>query len=157
MKAAAAVIAALDQHQIAQLEKEKSLSIAVDGEDILINVSDVEIIAEDIPGWSVANKDNLTIALDITISPILENEGNAREIINRIQKIRKDTGLELTDRILVDIEENEALKPAIINFNDYIRAEILADTVNLVPVMEGDGTSIEVNDITLKVLITKNS
>lgn len=157
MKAAAAVISALDQHQIAQLEKDKSLNILVENEDVLVNISDVEIIAEDIPGWSVANKDNLTIALDITISDILQNEGNAREIINRIQKIRKDTGLELTDRIVVDIEENESLKPAIINFNDYIRAEILADTVNLVPVMESDGTSIEVNDITLKVLITKNS
>lgn len=157
MKAAAAVITALDQHQIAQLEKEKSLHILVENEDILVNISDVEIIAEDIPGWSVANKDNLTIALDITISDILQNEGNAREIINRIQKIRKDSGLELTDRIVVDIEEIESLKPAIINFNDYIRAEILADTVNLVPVMENDGTTIEVNDITLKVLITKNS
>ena len=157
MKAAAAIIAELDQHSIAQLEKEKSLPIEVDGETILVNISDVEIIAEDIPGWSVANKDNLTIALDIIISPILQDEGNAREIINRIQKIRKDTGLELTDRIIVDIEEFEALKPAIITFNDYIRAEILADTVNLVPVMESDGTTIEVNDITLKVLITKNS
>lgn len=157
MKAAATVIAALDQLQISQLEKDKSLHILVDNEDVLVNISDVEIIAEDIPGWSVANKDNLTIALDITISTILQDEGNAREIINRIQKIRKDTGLELTDRIVVDIEEFEALKPAIINFNDYIRAEILADTINLVPVMNDDGTTIEVNDITLKVLITKNS
>jgi isoleucyl-tRNA synthetase len=157
MKAAAAVIAALDQHQISRLEKDKSLPILVDNETVMVNISDVEIIAEDIPGWSVANKDNLTIALDITISPILQDEGNAREIINRIQKIRKDTGLELTDRIVVDIEEFETLKPAIINFNDYIRAEILADTVNLVPVMDDNGTTIEVNDITLKVLITKNS
>jgi isoleucyl-tRNA synthetase len=157
MKAAAAIIAELGQHSISQLEKEKSLPIEVDGETITVNISDVEIIAEDIPGWSVANKDNLTIALDITISDILQDEGNAREIINRIQKIRKDTGLELTDRIIVDIEEFEALKPAIINFNDYIRAEILADAVNLVSAVESDGTTIEVNDITLKVLITKNS
>jgi len=157
MKAAAAAIALLDQHQISQLEKEKSLLIQVESEPVTVNITDVEIIAEDIPGWSVANKDNLTIALDITVTPILQDEGNAREIINRIQKIRKDSGLDLTDRIVVDIEEFEPLKPAIINFNDYIRAEILADIINLVPVMDGDGTTIEVNDVTLKVLITKKS
>lgn len=157
MKAAAAVIAAMDQHQISQLEKEKTLNIDVEGEAIAVNIDDVEIIAEDIPGWSVANKDNITVALDITITPILQDEGNARELINRIQKIRKESGLELTDRIVVHIEDLEALKPAIINFNDYIRAEILADSIDLVPAVNGNGIAIEVNDVTLKVLITKNS
>jgi isoleucyl-tRNA synthetase len=157
MKAAAAVIAAMDQHQISQLEKEKTLNIDVEGETISVNIDDVEIIAEDIPGWSVANKDNITVALDITITPILQDEGNARELINRIQKIRKESGLELTDRIAVHIEDLEALKPAIINFNDYIRAEILADSIDLVPAVNGNGIAIEVNDVTLKVLITKNS
>ena len=157
MKAAAAAISALDQHQIAQLEKDKSLELNLDGQNITVNIDDVEIIAEDIPGWSVANKDNLTVALDITITPELQDEGNARELINRIQKIRKDSGLELTDRILVSIEEFESLKPAIVNFNDYIRAEILADSIDLVPAINGNGIAIEVNDVTLKVLITKNS
>jgi isoleucyl-tRNA synthetase len=157
MKAAATVIAAMDQHQISELEKEKTLNIDVEGEAIAVNITDVEIIAEDIPGWSVANKDNITVALDITITPTLQDEGNARELINRIQKIRKESGLELTDRIVVHIEEFEALKPAIINFNDYIRAEILADSIDLVPAVNGNGIAIEVNDVTLKVLITKNS
>lgn len=157
MKAAAAAISALDQHRIAQLEKEKSLELDLGGQTITVNIDDVEIIAEDIPGWSVANKDNLTVALDITITPELQDEGNARELINRIQKIRKDSGLELTDRIAVSIEEFESLKPAIINFNDYIRAEILADSIDLVPAINGNGIAIEVNDVTLKVLITKNS
>jgi isoleucyl-tRNA synthetase len=157
MKAAAAVIAAMDQHQISELEKAKTLNIDVEGETIAVNIDDVEIIAEDIPGWSVANKDNITVALDITITPILQDEGNARELINRIQKIRKESGLELTDRIVVHIEDLEALKPAIINFNDYIRAEILADSIDLVPAVNGNGIAIEVNDVTLKVLITKNS
>lgn len=157
MKAAAAVISAMDQHQISQLEKEKTVNIDVDGETIAVNIDDVEIIAEDIPGWSVANKDNITVALDITITPILQDEGNARELINRIQKIRKESGLELTDRIVVHIEDLEVLKPAIINFNDYIRAEILADSIDLVPAVNGNGIAIEVNDVTLKVLITKNS
>jgi len=157
MKAAAAAITALDQQQIAALERDKTLPIALDGETLSVNIEEVEIIAEDIPGWSVANKDNLTVALDITITPILQDEGNARELINRIQKIRKDSGLELTDRIAVRIEELESLKPAILNFNDYIRAEILADSIDLVPAVNGEGIAIEINDVTLKVLITKNS
>ncbi len=157
MKAAAQAINALDQHQIAQLEKDKSLNLDLDGQVVTVNIDDVEIIAEDIPGWSVANKDNLTVALDITITPELQDEGNARELINRIQKIRKDSGLELTDRIAVSIEEFESLKPAILNFNDYIRAEILADSLDLVPAINGNGIAIEVNEVTLKVLITKNS
>lgn len=157
MKAAAAAIGTLDQHQIAQLEKDKSLDLDLNGQVVTVNIDDVEIIAEDIPGWSVANKDNLTVALDITITPELQDEGNARELINRIQKIRKDSGLELTDRIAVSIEEFESLKPAILNFNDYIRAEILADSLDLVPAINGNGIAIEVNEVTLKVLITKNS
>lgn len=157
MKAAAAAITALDQHQIAQLEQDKALELNVNGQLVTVNIEDVEIIAEDIPGWSVANKDNITVALDITITPDLQDEGNARELINRIQKIRKDSGLELTDRIAVHIEELESLRPAIINFNDYIRAEILADSIELVPAVNGEGIAIEVNDVYLKVLITKNS
>ncbi len=156
MKVAAAVITNLDQQAINHLEKEKEIDITVDGQPVTITLTDVEIVAEDIPGWSVANKDNLTVALDITVTPVLQDEGNARELVNRIQKIRKDSGLELTDRINVHIEEFEALKPAIINFNDYIRTEILADSIDLVPKVNSDGITIEVNDIILKVLITKN-
>jgi isoleucyl-tRNA synthetase len=156
MKAVAEVVNQLDQHQIAILEKERTLDIHVNNENITILIEDVDIIAEDIPGWSVANKDNLTVALDINISPALQEEGNARELVNRIQKIRKDTGLELTDRINVTIEEIESLKPAIVNFDAYIRAEILADKIAIVPSVESNGIEIEVNDIILKVLITKN-
>ncbi len=156
MKAAATVIGQLDQAAISRLEKEKQLEIVLEDSAFTLTLADVEIVAEDIPGWSVANKDNLTVALDITITPILQDEGNARELVNRIQKIRKDSGLELTDRIKVHIEEFEALKPAIINFNDYIRAEILADSIDLVPTVNSNGITIEVNDIILKVLITKN-
>jgi isoleucyl-tRNA synthetase len=116
----------------------------------------VEIIAEDIPGWSVANKDNLTVALDITITDNLQEEGNAREIVNRIQRLRKDSGLEVTDRIVVEIEEYEPFKSAIINYCDYICAEILADKMNMVPQIEG-GTTIEVNEVMLRIFISKNS
>lgn len=155
MKAVAAAIAGMDQQQIAELEKEQTFGLNIGDEIIEISINDVEVIAEDIPGWSVANKENLTVALDITITDELQNEGNARELVNRIQKIRKDSGLEVTDRIAVQVEEYEILKSAIINFNDYICAEILADNIEIVPQVPA-GTEIEVNDITLKVLISKN-
>lgn len=155
MKATAAAIAKMEQSEISAIEQNGSTQILVDGETVEIAINEVDIIAEDIPGWSVANKDNLTIALDITVTPELKEEGNAREIVNRIQKVRKDSGLDLTDRIAVQIEEYDTLKSAIINFKDYICTEILADTIDIVPQMQS-GTDIEVNDITLKVLISKN-
>jgi len=156
MKDVAAEISKMEQHDISTLEKEKSYTLPVNGVPVIITIGDVDIIAEDIPGWSVANKDNLTVALDITVTPELQDEGNARELVNRIQKIRKESGLELTDRIVVEMEEYEPLKSAIINFSDYICAEILADSIKIVPSMMS-GTEIEVNDKTLKVLISKNS
>ncbi|MCB9064480.1 MAG: isoleucine--tRNA ligase [Chitinophagales bacterium] len=155
MKAVAAAIAQLDQLEIATLEKDKEYGLNIDNETIQVGIDDVEIIAEDIPGWSVANKDNITVALDITVTPELQDEGNARELVNRIQKIRKDSGLELTDRIAVQVQEFETLKSAIINFNDYICAEILADSIEILPQVP-TGTEIEVNDVILKVLISKN-
>lgn len=156
MKAVAAAIGEMGQHEIATLEKEKSYSLKVNDEAITISPEDVDIIAEDIPGWSVANKDNLTVALDITITPELQDEGNARELVNRIQKIRKESGLEVTDRINVDIQEFEPLKTAIINYKAYICAEILADDIKIVHNMQS-GIDIEVNEAPLKVLISKNS
>lgn len=155
MKAVAAAIAEMSQQDIATLEQEKVYNLNIEDEAVEIGVDDVEIIAEDIPGWVVANKDNITVALDITITPELQDEGNARELVNRIQKVRKDSGLELTDRIAVQVEEYDALKSAIINFNDYICAEILADNLEIVPEIDS-GTEIEVNERTLKVLISKN-
>ncbi len=154
MKAVAAAIGQMDQHQISILEKEKSITLPVDGEDIRIETADVDIIAEDVPGWSVGNKDNLTVALDITVTPELQDEGNARELVNRIQKIRKESELEVTDKIVVNMEEREALKSAIINFNDYICAEILADKINYLPEIQG-GIEIDVNEIMFKVSILK--
>ncbi len=154
MKSVAAAINLMDQNDINLLEKDRTFQLSVDGEQIFIGMEDVEIIAEDVPGWSVANKDSITVALDITITQQLQDEGNAREIVNRVQKIRKESGFEVTDRIIVNIEEREALKSAIINFNDYICAEILADSINISADIE-DGIEIDVNDIILKISILK--
>ncbi|PZF71694.1 isoleucine--tRNA ligase [Taibaiella soli] len=156
MKAVAAEIGKMNQQDIANLERNKYFDILIDNEPVRISTEDVDIIAEDIPGWSVANKDNLTVALDVTVTPELQDEGNARELVNRIQKIRKETGLDLTDRIVVKIQEYEPLKSAIINFSDYICAEILADNIEIIPQLTS-GTEIEVNEATLKVLISKNT
>ncbi|SKA10497.1 Isoleucyl-tRNA synthetase [Chitinophaga eiseniae] len=156
MKAVAAAISAFTDTDIAAIERDGHFNLAVDGEQLQIQLSDVEIISEDIPGWTVANKGALTVALDITITDQLQDEGNARELVNRIQKIRKDSGFELTDRINVTVETVDTLKSAIINYNDYICTEILADSLDLVEQLQG-GTEIEVNDLKFNVLVNKKS
>ncbi|WP_343700219.1 isoleucine--tRNA ligase [Chitinophaga sp.] len=156
MKAVAGAISAFSQHDIASLEKDGEFGLIIDNERIPIQLSDVEIISEDIPGWTVANKGALTVALDITITPELLDEGNARELVNRIQKIRKDSGFELTDRIAVKVAEVDSLKTAIINFNDYICTEILADSLDVVPQLQ-EGIEVEVNDLKFNVLVNKKS
>ncbi|MRG49082.1 isoleucine--tRNA ligase [Chitinophaga sp. SYP-B3965] len=156
MKAVANAISSFAQHDIATLEKDGEFGLVIDSERIPILLSDVEIISEDIPGWTVANKGALTVALDITITPELLDEGNARELVNRIQKIRKDSGFELTDRISVKVADVESLKTAIINFNDYICTEILADSLDVVPQLQ-EGIEVEVNDLKFNVLVNKKS
>ncbi len=155
MKAAATLINNLDQQQIATMEREQSLNLMVEGEQIILTPEDMDIIAEDIPGWSVAHKDSLTVALDISISEELQHEGNAREIVNRIQKIRKDADYELTDRITVLIEKNEQLNDSIIKFYTYICAEILADKMDIIDNVS-DGVEIEVNETPIKIQVLKN-
>jgi isoleucyl-tRNA synthetase len=120
----------------------------------IIELQEVEIAAEDIPGWSVASKGGLTVALDIILSDELKQEGDAREFVNRIQNIRKENGFELTDRIFVKLLDADAIKQSIIKYNDYICREILADVIEWVPEMQ-DGVAIDVNDILLKVVVTK--
>ena len=156
MKRVADAIGKMNQEEIITLEKQKSFTLPLDNEQVEIQIDDVDIIAEDIPGWSVANKDNLTVALDITVTPELQEEGNARELVNRIQKIRKESGFEVTDRIIVNIQEFEPFKSAIINYSDYICAEILADEIKIVPKID-NGAEIEVNDVLLNILIYKTS
>ncbi|HVZ25340.1 MAG TPA: DUF5915 domain-containing protein, partial [Sediminibacterium sp.] len=153
MKAVSQAISQFNQHEIAELEKKHSYVLNIDNDTVTLELSDVEILAEDIPGWSVASKGSLTVALDITLTDELKQEGDAREFVNRVQNIRKESGFALTDRIFVTIlDEATPLKPSIIRFNDYICREILADTIDWVPVMQ-DGTEIEVNDTLLKVVV----
>ncbi len=154
MKAAGNLISAMSAQEIAQLEKEGTFSFVVDNEPITIQLSEVDVLAEDIPGWTVAVKNGLTVALDIQITPELQQEGDARELVNRVQNIRKDMGLTLTDRILLKVQLREELRQAIINYNDYICREILADSIEWVPELEG-GTEVDINEELLKVDVIK--
>ncbi len=154
MKAVSAALSAFTQKDIALLEKEGQYNLSVDGEPLILQITEVEISSEDIPGWTVANKGNLTVALDITITPELEAEGHAREFVNRIQKIRKDSGLELTDRIAVQVAAVNGLKDSLARFKDYICAEILADELIFSPIAQ-EGAEIEINDVSLNVIVSK--
>ena len=156
MKAAGAAITAMTGAQIATLEKTGEILLSIEGEELSIALTEVEIAAEDIPGWSVASKGSLTVALDITITPELQQEGDAREFVNRVQNIRKDSGFALTDRIFVTLEHCERLKESIVKYNDYICREILADSINWVDKV-ANATELDVNENLLKVSITKQA
>ena len=153
MKGVAAQMSALDQDQIAAFEKAGNITLNIDGQEAVVEVADVEIISEDIPGWLVSNDGNLTVALEVELTPELKKEGMARELINRIQNLRKETGLEITDRIKVTVASNEDTNAAIEAFGDYIKGQVLADSIEI-----GDnaGVETEFDDFKLNILVEKN-
>jgi len=155
MKAVTQALANFSQHDITRFEKEGRYIVPVaENESVELTLSEVEITSEDIPGWTVASKGPLTVALDINITPELAQEGDAREFVNRIQKIRKDSGFDVTDRIEVLVNANNGLKQSLAKYNKYICAEILADKLELTS-NDNDGIEIEVNDKPLKVIVLK--
>jgi isoleucyl-tRNA synthetase len=154
MKAVSALLGDFSQDQIALLEKEGQISLQVEGEALVLQLAETEISSEDIPGWTVAGKGKLTVALDITVTPDLEAEGHAREFVNRIQKIRKDTGFELTDRVLVKVQAPAGLTNSLASFKTYICDEILADSLEFSNEMD-QVTTIEINEETIQVQVTK--
>lgn len=155
MKAAANAISSLSQPDIRMLESTGDFMIDVDGEQIQILREEVDIYSEDVQGWMVASKNALTVALDVALTPALQNEGNARELVNRVQKIRKDLDLALTDRIKVEIQGHPSLEPAFTQFNSYISAEILADQIMYLKGLD-KGEEVEINGISLKINVLKN-
>ncbi|MCI4443305.1 MAG: isoleucine--tRNA ligase [Lentimicrobium sp.] len=140
--------------QINQLDKEGSLSIVISGNSIILSLEDVEISSQDIEGWLVANSNGITVALDITISDELKEEGIARELVNRIQNIRKDSGFEVTDKIKVHLQKNSELEKAVIANEAYIKSETLTETLLFEDAII-DGTDIEFDEIKTKITITK--
>jgi isoleucyl-tRNA synthetase len=154
MKAVTHALSNFSQHEISLFEKEGRYSIPVHDEFVELALSEVEMSSEDIPGWTVASKGPLTVALDINVTPELIQEGDAREFVNRIQKIRKDSGFDVTDRIEVKVAAHNGISQSLAKFNDYICAEILADKLELTSQID-DGTEIEINDNPLKVIVLK--
>ncbi len=158
MKWAATEIEKMDDATIVKVQEGnyilKDHTIAKDEEQIILNTEDIEVITDEIPGYEIAIKGPLTVALDISITEVLQKEGNAREFINKVQTIRKDSGFELTDRILVQVVENEALQASIMEYKSYICAEILADSIDFLPQIV-DGIQVEVNESTLTMNVLK--
>ena len=119
-------------------------------------VIDGEIIPEDVPGWLVANDGNITVALDVTVTDELRNEGMARELVNRIQNIRKSSDFEITDKVMVEITRNEQTDAAIQTFGSYISAQVLATEINIVDAIEDErGVELDIDGIVVKVLVVK--
>ena len=155
MKSLAQHIQEMDPRQINELEKTGSLLLRVDGQEAVITLDDVEIISEDIPGWLVGNEGRLTVALDITLTGDLEKEGIARELVNRIQNLRKAKEFEITDRITIRLSSHPAFDEAITANVDYIRNQVLADEITIV--REELDDPIEIDDQPLTISILKNS
>ena len=152
MKGIAAAMSALDQDQIAELETNGKIAVDVEGNAVEVEAADVEIISEDIPGWLVSNEGKLTVALEIELNDELRNEGMARELISRIQNLRKETGLEITDRIYVTLTPNEKVEKAIAGFADYIKSQVLALDITLA---DNDGTETELDDFKINIKVVK--
>ena len=131
MKAVSNAVAEMSQTQIAELEANGQVTLQADGQDAVIELADVDIMSQDIPGWSVANEGTTTVALDITITPALKNEGNARKVIKQIQSLRKSQGFEITDRIHVVITETPETKAVLDSFKENIAAQVLANSIEL--------------------------
>jgi isoleucyl-tRNA synthetase len=151
MKEIALVMSRFDQEDISKLENTGSYEISAGGQQIILKPDDVEIASEDIPGWLVASEGRLTVALDVNITQDLKDEGIAREFVNRIQNLRKESGFEVTDKITVDIQRHDHINSAVENFSDYIAAQTLARTVTLVDTADMPGAQaveIDYNVIT---------
>jgi isoleucyl-tRNA synthetase len=159
MKQISSLVAGFTQEDISKIESEGFYHAEIEGEIIELTSSDVEVVTDDIPGWVVLNAGNLTVALDITITEKLKEEGVARELINRIQNLRKDNNFEVTDKIIVQIEEHIEITSAITNYFSYICSEILASSLTIVKTIEkGDIHPVELTDeIKTNISVLKES
>ncbi len=154
MKGVAAAVQGMSQEDVATLERDGSFTFNIDGKEAVVEASEVEIFSEDIPGWVVANEGTLTVALDITLTEALKREGIARELKKRIQDVRKGTGLEITDRIAVRISANQDTDAAVLDYEDWIKEQVLANSLELVPDMQ-DGEDISFDEYSLRVSVVK--
>lgn len=157
MKAAAAAISAFTQQQIAQIERDGSITFRLDGEDVTVEVTDVDIHSEDIPGWLVASDGSVTVALEVEITDQLRKEGVARDLINRIQNIRKGRDYDITDRITVTVEPSELTSGAVADFGEYIASQVLASAIVEAPVTDpADDEVLDIDGTEVKVKISRS-
>ena len=154
MKSVNAAVTDMSQEQITELEKNGTITLQVEGTDALIELADVEIYSEDVPGWTVANEGALTVALDVEVTEELKREGVAREIVKKIQAIRKDSGFDITDRISVTLSSNVLSDAAVEQFRDYICNQVLADTL-VVDASLAAGEEIELDGASIKVTVER--
>ncbi len=154
MKAVAAVVGEMSQEAIAELERDGSYTFNLDGTPAVVEAADVEIYSEDIPGWLVANEGKLTVALEVTVTEALRREGIARELVNRIQNIRKNSGFEITDKIKVSLSKNSVTDDAVNEYNTYICNQVLATSLVLADEVP-DATELDLDDCKLFVNVTK--
>lgn len=155
MKQLASKIAAMSQDDILRFEKEDKFTFDIDGQQAVVETGDVEIISEDIPGWLVANEGRLTVALDITVTEELRREGIARELVNRIQNIRKSSGFDITDKIHVQLTRNDETDPAVEEYKDYIAKQVLAESITLCDTLDSAGAELDFETFTIQAAIKK--
>ena len=156
MRLVGAAIQKLEQEDINKIEKDGELQLQINDNFVKLYVDEVEISSQDIEGWLVANSGALTVALDVTITDELRKEGNARELINRVQNLRKDSGLDVTDKIVLNIEDNSILKEAVEANEAYIKTETLTSDLVFVETIE-EGTEVIFEDVETKILIQKKN
>jgi len=154
MKQLAAAIQGMTQENIQQFEATGSFAFDIDGQQAVVELADVEVISEDIPGWLVANEGRLTVALDITVTEELRLEGLARELVNRIQNIRKSSGFDITDKITIAVLSSEDMDPAIRAYSSYIAGQVLAESIEIADVVS-DGTELDFEEFKLTVKVEK--
>ena len=154
MKQLAAAIQGMTQENIQQFEATGSFAFDIDGQQAVVELADVEVISEDIPGWLVANEGRLTVALDITVTEELRLEGLARELVNRIQNIRKSSGFDITDKITIVVLSSEDMDPAIRAYSSYIAGQVLAESIEIADVVS-DGTELDFEEFKLTVKVEK--
>ena len=153
MKAVSQAVAEMSQEQIAQLEAEGKVTLKAEGQEAVIELADVDIMSQDIPGWSVANEGVTTVALDITITPALKNEGNARKLIKQIQNLRKTQGFDITDRIRVVISDTPETQDVLACFKEAIASQVLANSIEL---GQTDGEAIDFDDFKAAITVVRD-
>ena len=156
MKQISATVAAMTQSDIFEFEKKSEYRLQIGDEILTLGLEDVEILSEDIPGWLVANEGRVTVALDINITKELKEEGIAREFINRIQNLRKESDFDVTDKIRLYIKKNEQINEAVENFSTYIASQVLAESIELVDSIPGEAKEVEIDDMSTSIKIEKN-